>query len=183
MDKAKKDTIFQVAGIIGLAILLSFVLWSGQHGDTNSSSPERSEADHETTTDYDHSEPSQQIEREALQPGDVAVKPSGKVEDGVRLVTYEAFRYGYDPDPLVVRAGEKVKLKFKSRDVDHGMIIPEVGLNANIQFGKIKEVEFTAPGKPGKYPISCSVFCGSGHGSMRGSLVVLPNEDSHEDNR
>jgi heme/copper-type cytochrome/quinol oxidase subunit 2 len=32
-------------------------------------------------------------------------------------------------------------------------------------------IEFTA-GEAGKFPILCSVFCGDGHGDMKGMLVV-----------
>jgi len=30
------------------------------------------------------------------------------------------------------------------------------------------------PNQPGEYSIICTIFCGTGHGSMRGTLIVLP---------
>ena len=107
-------------------------------------------------------------------PATQGPQPSGVLKDGVRQVDYDAFRFGFSPDPLIVRAGERVRLQVTSRDVPHGIMIAGISINAAVSPGPRKAIEFTAPAKPGKYPIECSLFCGIGHGGMKGSLEVLP---------
>ncbi len=96
---------------------------------------------------------------------------SGELKDGVRVVKMEAFRYGYRPDPVVVNAGEKVRLLVTATDVMHGFGIAELGINRKLPPGKETVIEFTAP-KAGTYSIDCTVFCGPGHGGMEGRLIV-----------
>ena len=38
-----------------------------------------------------------------------------------------------------------------------------------------QEAEFTAD-KPGTFPFECWIFCGMGHGKMKGELIVLPEK-------
>jgi cytochrome c oxidase subunit 2 len=174
MSGKKTDTAFRIVGMAGLVIVLGLVLWAQQE-----SKPHAHEGAH------DHSDPAQHGQDTAGKPLDArqakAVEPSGKVKDGVRVVEYDAFQYGFAPDPLVVRAGEQVRLLVKSRDVSHGAMIPEVDFSTEISTTERKAAEFTAPATPGEYPVFCSVFCGPGHGDMRGRLVVLPaeQEDGH----
>jgi cytochrome c oxidase subunit 2 len=170
MSSKKTDTTFRIAGMAGLAIVLGLVLWA-----------QRESRPHAHEGAHDHSDPAQHGQDTAGKPLDArqaeAMEPSGKVKDAVRVVEYDAFQYGFAPDPLVVRAGEQVRLLVKSRDVSHGAMIPEVDFSTEIPTGERKAAEFTAPTTPGEYPVFCSVFCGPGHGDMRGRLVVLPTEE------
>lgn len=155
------DKLCRISGLLGLVLLLGLTAW----------------LDHRFSSHHDHSDPSQHrrdVTGKALDGRDSAGGVSGQVVGDLREVVFEAYKYVFAPDPLVVRAGERVRLKVKSRDVEHGMIIPEVNLSSPMPLGKHKKLEFTAPAKPGRYPIFCSVFCGSGHGSMKGTLIVLP---------
>ncbi len=196
MDK-NKDMFFRIAGIVGLASMLGFNLWMQNRNVKPTAEaavlpvPDAEEGDHglgRTTADHgvvkskpgkehDHADPTAHGNSTvvvALKRDEGAKKPSGKVADGVREVVFAAFRYGFTPNPLVVYAGEKVRLKLTSRDVKHGVMIPAIDFNAGMNPGKGGYAIFTAPAKPGKYPIFCSVFCGNDHGSMTGSLLVLP---------
>lgn len=98
--------------------------------------------------------------------------PSGKIIDGVRVVKMEAFQYGFKPDPLVVKRGEKVRLLVTSTDVLHGIMIRELGVNEKLPPGKVVAIEFNAD-KTGTFTIHCSIFCGPGHGKMHSRLIVL----------
>jgi len=175
MSTEKKYMAFRVSGIVGLAALLGLVLWAGQR---------RQLAPHP----LDQSAPTE-LERDAggnaLKEHDTSpLTPSGRFENDVRVVDYDAFQYGFEPDPLVVRAGERVRLLVKSRDVTHGAMIPEVDFSIEISADNRKAAEFIAPAKPGEYPVFCSVFCGPDHGNMKGRLLVLPpvgdREPQHE---
>lgn len=89
----------------------------------------------------------------------------------VKAINVEAYKYGYSPDPIVVKKGDSVRILATSKDVTHGFAIKEYGINAVLHKGKNTEIKFVAD-KVGTFVIRCSVFCGSGHGSMKGRLVV-----------
>ena len=96
---------------------------------------------------------------------------SGKIEDGARIVEVKASRYKFEPDPIVVKYGEKVRLVATSADVEHGIAIAEFGVNLSMPQGKASVAEFIAD-KKGRFHVRCSVYCGPGHGHMHGELIV-----------
>ncbi len=96
---------------------------------------------------------------------------SGKLENGIRVIEIKAARYKFEPDPIVVRLGEKVHLVVTSTDVAHGIVISEFKINLAVPAGKTESVEFMAD-KKGSFYAYCSVYCGFGHGQMRASFVV-----------
>jgi len=98
--------------------------------------------------------------------------PSGLVEENVRIVNVTAYKYGFDPDPIVVIKGEKVKLIVTSTDVVHGLAIKDFGVNVMVPSNEVKTIEFIAD-KTGDFHMHCSVYCGSGHGKMHGTLKVI----------
>ncbi|MBR9701267.1 hypothetical protein GOV11_05380 [Candidatus Woesearchaeota archaeon] len=82
------------------------------------------------------------------------------------------FQFGFDPDPLVLPANSIVSVLFTSDDVDHGVSIPEFGINTGaIAPGASELVEFET-GEPGEFNYGCNVFCGSGHMDMEGTIIV-----------
>ncbi len=96
---------------------------------------------------------------------------SGKVENGIRVVEVKALRYKFEPDPIVVRSGEKVRLVVTSTDVAHGIAISSFNVKLSVPAGKTESVDFVAD-KKGSFPAYCSVYCGPGHGQMHASLIV-----------
>ncbi len=96
---------------------------------------------------------------------------SGKLENGVRVIEVKASKYKFEPDPIIVKFGEKVRLVAVSTDVTHGLAIGEFGINLKLPVGKPQSVEFIAD-KKGKFKVYCSVFCGAGHSHMQGSFIV-----------
>lgn len=98
--------------------------------------------------------------------------PSGTIEDGVRVVKVEAFKYGFKPDPIIVKRGEKIRLEVTSTDVTHGFAVKEFGINATLPAKKTVPINFKAD-KTGNFTVRCSVYCGSGHLKMQGRLKVI----------
>ncbi|MDD5169094.1 MAG: cupredoxin domain-containing protein [Syntrophales bacterium] len=96
---------------------------------------------------------------------------SGRVENGIRIVEVRASQYKFEPDPIVVRLGEKVRLSVTSADTAHGIAIVDFNVNLFVPAKQTKEVEFTAD-KKGTFHAHCSVYCGPGHAKMHGSLIV-----------
>ncbi len=82
-----------------------------------------------------------------------------------------AKQWSFEPSEIRVKVGDTVRLKIRSIDVSHGLSIPDLGVNSYIEPGKETVVEFKAT-KAGRFPFFCSVYCGEGHGNMRGVLVV-----------
>ena len=89
----------------------------------------------------------------------------------VKEFDLEAYQYGYSPESIAVNKGDAVKLYAASRDVPHGIFIKEYGINVAVKKGAVEEIEFIAD-KDGSFDIICSVYCGRGHHSMKGKLIV-----------
>jgi len=96
---------------------------------------------------------------------------SGKVENGVRIINVKASRYKFEPDPIVVSLGEKVRLLITATDVSHGFTIPDFKVNLATDAKKTGSVEFIAD-KRGTFLAHCSVYCGPGHGHMHANFIV-----------
>ncbi len=82
-----------------------------------------------------------------------------------------ARQWEFQPSTIMVRRGSPVKLHIASVDTTHGFSIVEFNVNSQLSPGQTTTVEFT-PDRTGSFNFFCSVFCGSGHGGMRGTLVV-----------
>ena len=82
-----------------------------------------------------------------------------------------AKRFAFVPDQITVKRGHPVTLELASQDVTHGLAIKELGIKSEIPKGRKTEVTFT-PTATGTFEGKCSHFCGSGHGSMKFTVVV-----------
>jgi len=169
----KKESAFRILALLGLAALLVAVLWAGRRASIQqppSGAPQPQGGSSSVQRDADpHPAATGAARYEEL-------LPSGEFLDGFRVVDFEAFRYGFAPDPLVVKAGERIRLKMTSLDVAHGAAIPAIGFSTVVPADGTAEAEFDAPFQPGEYSIYCTVYCGPGHGDMKGTLLVLPDE-------
>ena len=98
-------------------------------------------------------------------------------------VTAQQFFYEFKyPDgrleinELRLPVGKPVKLIMTSRDVIHGFFLPDFRLKQDIVPGQYTNL-YLQPDKEGTYDIFCTQYCGVGHSTMRGKLVVmLPGE-------
>jgi len=82
-----------------------------------------------------------------------------------------AKQFSFVPETIEVNKGDRIRLLVTSVDVPHGISIPEYGINERLDPGKEVTIEFTAD-KEGTFTTFCSVFCGSGHSSMKGKIIV-----------
>jgi cytochrome c oxidase subunit II len=96
---------------------------------------------------------------------------SGSVVKGVREVKVEAAKFAFKPDQIVVKKGEKLRLLITATDVQHGFALPDFKIDVKLPPNKPQVIEFT-PDKAGEFAFRCSVYCGSGHGDMKGTLLV-----------
>ena len=96
---------------------------------------------------------------------------SSTIVPAVREFTITAKQWEFQPATITVKKGDHVKLTITTTDVTHGFSLPDFNVNSQISPGSPTVVEFDAD-KTGTFTFACSVFCGSGHGGMHGTLVV-----------
>lgn len=108
-----------------------------------------------------------------------------------QVIEISAKKYEFNPSPIHVKVGAKIQLKITATDHNHGFkLLPypdgaaqtgDPGLVFTdhqdcwkIEKGQSVTVEFEAKA-PGTYTFKCCVFCGFGHGHMKGQLIVDPS--------
>jgi cytochrome c oxidase subunit 2 len=91
--------------------------------------------------------------------------------DAPRRIDVTVKKFAYTPSEITLKKGEPVVLVLTTQDVTHGLKFKELNLNTKIEKGKPSELAFTSD-KVGDFVGHCSVFCGSGHGSMTLTLHV-----------
>ncbi|MEK6963428.1 MAG: cupredoxin domain-containing protein [Nanoarchaeota archaeon] len=99
--------------------------------------------------------------------------PAPSTDSGIKEFSIIAKQFEFMPNEIHVKKGDKVRLKIKSIDVQHGFNLADFGVQVDLGPGEEKAVEFTA-NKAGTFDFSCSVYCGNGHSNMRGLLFVEP---------
>jgi cytochrome c oxidase subunit 2 len=103
----------------------------------------------------------------------VFIAPNARAQAAApRRILITAKRFSYDPGEITLKKGQPVVLVVKSADVAHGLRFRDFNVNVKVKAGDTAEVQFT-PDKTGDFVGQCSVFCGSGHGSMSLKLHVV----------
>jgi len=82
-----------------------------------------------------------------------------------------AKKWEFSPGIITVNKGDEVTLSVTSVDVTHGFGISAFNIRETLKPNETTTVTFVAD-KSGSFPFFCSVFCGSGHGGMQGTLIV-----------
>ncbi len=111
--------------------------------------------------------------RVAASAGSAAVQESTAGTDAAaaREITVTATDFAFSPAEITVKKGESIKLTLVNADGRHGIAIPAFGVNLRPAPGGSESTVFTAD-RTGSFPFFCNVFCGGGHGEMRGTLTV-----------
>jgi cytochrome c oxidase subunit 2 len=79
-----------------------------------------------------------------------------------RVIKVVAKKFDFTPGEI---------LEFTTLDVVMGFALPDFGVRTDILPGTTARVRFT-PDKAGQFPFHCDIFCGSGHESMTGTVIV-----------
>jgi cytochrome c oxidase subunit 2 len=93
-----------------------------------------------------------------------------------REIKVTARKFEFVPKTITLRKGERVKLIVTSEDVDHGIAIPEFGVQEQVKAKQTRAIEITAE-REGRFQFACSVFCGDGHPDMVGELIVTGGQE------
>jgi cytochrome c oxidase subunit 2 len=101
-----------------------------------------------------------------------AYSVSLRAQAAPQRIVIEAKRFSYNPPEITLKKGQPVILVVKSDDVAHGLRFRELNVNIKVKAHGTAEAQFT-PMETGDFVGHCSVFCGTGHGSMAIKLHVV----------
>jgi len=99
-------------------------------------------------------------------------------DDGVDVYVV-ARQYLFQPgtsEPIEVPAGEPVTFHVTSPDVTHGFNLAGTNVNSMVIPGQIAEFTVTFD-ETGEHGIVCHEYCGSGHHTMAGQVVVVEQSE------
>lgn len=88
-----------------------------------------------------------------------------------RVIPVHARRFVFTPNRIPVAPHESVVFELTSEDTLMGFSIPQLGVRADVPPGTVVKLAAVA-GDAGTVPFLCDIFCGSGHETMNGALVV-----------
>lgn len=93
---------------------------------------------------------------------------------------YEAYvvarQYIFEPDPIEVPANSTLTFYVTSPDVIHGFEVVGTNANAMVIPGEVTKLTVNL-NEPGEYGILCNEYCGGGHHTMEGKLIVVPEDE------
>jgi cytochrome c oxidase subunit II len=91
----------------------------------------------------------------------------------VKTIDVIASRFQFEPATISVVEGEAVRLRLRSADRPHAFAIKAFRVKALIpKMGEEVTVDFVAD-RAGTFDFTCAEYCGTGHGRMKGRLIVL----------
>ena len=116
-----------------------------------------------------------------VDPRTVASDPNSPWSNpGLREIApgrYEAYILAqiwyFQPREIQVPVGARVTFYVTSKDVQHTFKIQNTNINVQVVPGQVSKLTVTFK-QPGTYPFICSEYCGIGHASMFGQIVVTP---------
>jgi cytochrome c oxidase subunit 2 len=82
-----------------------------------------------------------------------------------------AFVGGYRPDEIRIPAGAEVTFRVKSEDLVHGFSIAGTSIQMELPPNEDAVARHTFS-EPGEFTFQCHVYCGGGHETMHGRIIV-----------
>ena len=90
---------------------------------------------------------------------------------GQVTVTMVAGTFFWLPAEVRVPAGRPVTFRLSSIDVTHGFEVAKTNVNTMVMPGYVSQLTYTFT-TPGEYLVVCHEYCGLGHHSMGGKIIV-----------
>jgi cytochrome c oxidase subunit 2 len=88
-----------------------------------------------------------------------------------RIIEVVAKKFDFTPGEIHLKKNMPVLLELSAVDAVMGFNAPDFGVRSDIMPGMTSRVRFT-PDKVGEFPFHCDIFCGSGHETMTGVIIV-----------
>lgn len=155
--------------LLGL-VLIAAILFAGCIGGTQATPTVQATATPSATV-VPTVEATEQPSVEATEQPEATEEPTETPSVQLKEFDVEAKQFVFNPGTITVEKGDLVRLHITSDGVNHGIAIPDFGVSQQLPAGERITVEFTAD-KAGEFTFFCNVFCGSGHKSMTGTLIV-----------
>jgi len=92
-------------------------------------------------------------------------------QGGERVIKVTARKFVFTPNEIKLRKGEPVVIELTTEDLFMGFNVPDFNVRADIVPTRTTQLRFT-PDKAGTFMFLCDVFCGDGHESMSGKILV-----------
>jgi cytochrome c oxidase subunit 2 len=108
--------------------------------------------------------------------GDPGVTRVGENEYEVHVVARQFLFQPGTTEPIRVPANSEVTFYVTSADVTHGFQLAGTNVNVMVIPGQIAEITVRFD-EPAEYGIVCHEYCGAGHHTMAGQLVVVPEDE------
>ena len=90
----------------------------------------------------------------------------------VKEFNMTATSFSFSPSTITVNKGDRVVLNIQNTDTkEHGFSLATFNIIQTLPVGQTTTIRFTAD-QTGEFNFFCSVFCGTGHGDMRGKIIV-----------
>ena len=96
-----------------------------------------------------------------------------EVEPGHYEAVLVARAWSFEPAEIRVPVDSTVTFLITSADVIHGLRIPRTAINRMLIPGQVAQVRHRFR-EPGEYHLFCHEYCGIGHHTMNGRIVVEP---------
>lgn len=81
--------------------------------------------------------------------------------------------WAFQPNQIRVPVGSTVTFYLTSKDVLHGFALENTNINMMVLPGEVSKLTATFD-EPGEYNFICNEYCGVGHHTMYGRLIVEP---------
>lgn len=91
--------------------------------------------------------------------------------DGTGDLVLVAQAWQWTPNEVTVAAGTEVTIQAVSRDVIHGIRIPDTNANVMVIPGQVSKIKVNFD-DPGIYSLVCHEYCGLGHQTMYMTINV-----------
>jgi cytochrome c oxidase subunit 2 len=88
-----------------------------------------------------------------------------------RIVKVHARRFVFTPNRIALAPHESVVFELTAEDTTMGFSIPQFGVRADVPPGAVVKLAAES-GEAGTVQFLCDIFCGSGHETMNGVIVV-----------
>ena len=96
---------------------------------------------------------------------------AGLAQAKEKVIRVTARKWVFLPREIRLKKGVPVVLEFVTADVVMGFNAPDFKVRTDIIPGQVAKVRFT-PDKAGTFTFLCDIFCGDGHETMHGTLIV-----------
>lgn len=105
-----------------------------------------------------------------LGAGTIGMRASAQPKE--QVIQIVARKFSYSPSQLTLKRGIPVVLELTTADVLMGFNAPDFQARADIIPGQVAKVRLV-PDRIGTFTFLCDVFCGSGHETMNGTIIVV----------